>query len=125
MIPGFFTPGLFINLGALYTFGSLLAFAFAHASIITLRVKAPDLSRPFKVGLNIKVKGREIPITAVLGLLATGAVWLVIVAVQPFGRWVGLGWMVVGVAIYWFYRHRKSLSPSGSMEEPVNRGELL
>ena len=46
LIPGFFAAGFFADLGALYIFGSLLVFALAHASIIGLRIKKPDLPRP-------------------------------------------------------------------------------
>ena len=107
--PGFFNPGFFTDLGALYVFGSLLCFALAHASILGLRVKKPELSRPFKLGLNIAIKGRELPLTAILGLLTTAAIWMVVVATQPFSRWGGIIWMVIGVVVYLAYRRLKHL----------------
>jgi APA family basic amino acid/polyamine antiporter len=109
LIPGFFTPSFFEDLGALYTFGALLSFAFAHASIMSLRVKQPDLSRPFKLGLNIKIKGYEIPSTALLGLIATAAIWVVIIIAQEYARWVGFGWMLLGLFAYYLYRRHKHL----------------
>ncbi|MDY7018512.1 MAG: APC family permease, partial [Chloroflexota bacterium] len=54
LIPGFFAPDTFIKLGVLYAFGSLLAFAFAHASILKLRINHPEFTRPFKLKGSIK-----------------------------------------------------------------------
>jgi APA family basic amino acid/polyamine antiporter len=109
LTPGFFATSFFSNLGALYVFGSLLCFALAHAAIIGLRVKEPDLTRPFKVGLNFHVKGRELPTTAMLGFAATFIIWIVILITQPYGRWVGIGWMIVGLFVYYIYRRIKGI----------------
>ena len=110
MIPGFFINRYFADLGALYAFGSLLSFAVAHAAILSLRAKQPDLPRPFKLRGNIRVKGREMPITAILGLISTSAVWVVLTAGQPFTRVVGLIWMLTGLFIYYIYRRKENLS---------------
>ena len=107
LTPGLFAVELFKNMGALYAFGSLLAFVFAHASILRLRAKRPDLPRPFKLRWNIKLKGHELPITAILGLLATGTIWVIIMITQPYSRWVGLIWMASGLAIYAIYRRQQ------------------
>jgi APA family basic amino acid/polyamine antiporter len=110
LVPGFANPDFFADLGSLYVFGSLLCFAFAHASILCLRIKKPDLPRPFKLGLNFKIKGRELPLTAILGLMATVAIWIVVVVTQPFSRWAGIVWMFVGLLVYVAYRHSKHMS---------------
>jgi APA family basic amino acid/polyamine antiporter len=115
LVPGFFSPSFFKDLGALYVFGSLLCFALAHAAILALRVRKPALTRPFKLGWNIKIKGWELPFTAILGLVATSAIWFVIMVIQPYSRWAGLLWMVAGFAIYYFYRRRKGI-PLGHFE---------
>jgi APA family basic amino acid/polyamine antiporter len=104
LIPGFFAKNFFADLGALYVFGSLLCFAMAHASILALRMKKPELPRPFKLGLNIRVKGRELPMTAILGLVATFGIWIIIMITQPYSRWVGIIWLVVGLIVYCLYR---------------------
>ena len=116
LIPGFFNPRFFTDLGALYVFGSLLCFALAHAAILGLRVRKPNLPRPFKLGLNLRVKGRELPLTAILGLVATLAIWLVILFIQPYSRWAGLLWMAIGLIIYCLYRWVRRL-PLGHFEE--------
>jgi len=109
LTPGFFTTGFFADLGALYVFGSLLCFALAHAAILRLRAKKPDSPRPFKLGWNIRIRERELPMTAILGLAATSAIWIVVVIIQPYSRWVGLVWMAVGLVIYCLYRRKQRL----------------
>jgi len=109
--------GFFRDLGGLYVFGSLLTFAFAHASILALRVRKPELPRPFKLRANIKVRGRELPITAVLGLLATSAIWVVIMVIQPYSRWVGLAWMLVGLVIAVVYSRRRRAEDANAESE--------
>lgn len=110
LIPGFFTSDIFIKLGGLYAFGSLLAFALAHASILRLRVKHPELPRPFKIRGNIKVGEHKLPITAILGVVVTSAIWLIVVIMQPYARWVGFGWMAFGGIVFLVFRRRKRLS---------------
>lgn len=109
LTPGFFAANIFRNMGALYAFGSLLAFMFAHASILSLRVKKPELPRPFKLGWNLRIKGYEMPISTIIGLVATSAIWLIILITQPYSRWVGIVWMAVGLIIYYLYRRKQRL----------------
>jgi APA family basic amino acid/polyamine antiporter len=109
LTPGFFTTNFFADLGALYVFGSLLCFALAHASILALRMKKPELPRPFKLRGNIRLKGRELPMTAILGLIATSGIWIIIMITQPYSRWLGMGWVAVGLLIYAIYRWKAHL----------------
>jgi APA family basic amino acid/polyamine antiporter len=94
-------------LADLYAFGAVLAYTLAHASIIALRIKEPQLPRPFKIPINIKVKGKEIPVTAVLGGLVTAVTWIIVVYTHPIGRIVGFAWLAVGLTIFYFYRSYK------------------
>jgi len=103
LAPGFTNPDFFADLGALYVFGSLLCFAFAHAAIISLRIKKSDMTRPFKLRWNINFKGKDLPVTAILGLLSNIGIWIVVMVTQPFSRWAGLGWMAGGLVIYFVY----------------------
>jgi APA family basic amino acid/polyamine antiporter len=109
LIPGFFSERFFTDLGALYVFGSLLCFGIAHAAIIRLRIRKPDLPRPFMLHLNIPFKGKKIPITAILGLITTVAIWIVVLVTEPFSRSAGLIWMVIGLSLFLFYRLGKKL----------------
>jgi len=116
LLPGFFEANVFKNMGALYAIGSLLAFMFAHISILSLRIRRPELPRPFKLGLNIRYKGYELPVTAIIGFLATAAIWIILLITQPYSRWIGLIWMVVGLIIYYFFRRSRHLSLTQSIK---------
>ncbi len=117
LTPGFFAADVFKNMGALYAFGSLLAFMFAHASILSLRVRKPELPRPFKLGWNIRIKGREMPVTTMLGLAATTVIWVIILITQPYSRWVGIIWMAVGLIVYYLYCRKQRMSLTHTSEE--------
>jgi len=114
---GFYSAGVFANMGGLYAFGSMLSFALAHASIISLRVRRPGQRRPFRLWPNLNIRGRSIPWTALLGLLGTAAVWIVIVAMQPYSRLVGFLWLLGGLLLYSLFRWRARLSLTKSPEK--------
>ena len=111
VLPGFFATDIFKNIGALYAFGSLLAFMFAHASILRLRIIKPSLPRPFKLGWNLKIRGYELPLSAIIGLTASTAIWITIIVTQPFSLWVGVLWMAIGLVLFYFFRRRRNSSP--------------
>ena len=117
LIPGFFAAGVFENIGALYAFGSLLAFTFSHASIISLRIRRPDLDRPFKLGWNIHTRGRELPISAIIGVIATATIWTIILITQPYSRWAGIIWMVIGLVIFYLYRRKGQAMPTNTGQD--------
>lgn len=125
LIPGFFNPDFFAVLGALYVFGSLLSFGLAQAAILALRIRHPDWPRPFKLGWNIKIKGWELPLVTILGFIGTTGVWLVVVVSQPQSSWVGFGWMVLGVLVYYLYRRWQRANEASSPSSPPieNQGE--
>ncbi len=100
-------PGDVNFVGTLYSFGATLSFTVAHASLVRLRVKQRGSTETFyRARPNVLLGGVEWPIFAILGGLATGASFLVIVAQNPTTRWVGLGWIVSGLAFYVVYRRR-------------------
>ncbi|MBI4331736.1 MAG: APC family permease [Chloroflexi bacterium] len=107
---GFFGGGALSSLGGLYAFGSLLTFALAHASILMLRFKRPEVPRPFTFGPQIKIAGTSFPITAVLGIIGTSFVWLVLLWGQPYARVGGFMWMAIGILIYYLYRKSAGLT---------------
>jgi APA family basic amino acid/polyamine antiporter len=121
LTPGFFATNFFADLGALYVFGSLLCFALAHAAILALRMKKPEMPRPFKLGWNIRFKGQELPMTAILGLITTSAIWIIVIITQPYSRWLGMGWLVVGLIIYSLYRWKAHLPLTHLPKKPEEK----
>ncbi len=109
LLSGLIEEGIFVKLAKLYAFSSMLIFAIAHLSVIWLRIKAPDMERPWKMKFNVKIKGKEIPVTAVIGILINIFVWLVIVFGEPWTRAVGLVWVAAGFAMYIYYRVKNKL----------------
>ncbi|MEJ7715811.1 MAG: APC family permease [Thermoleophilaceae bacterium] len=63
-------PGQADFLGTIYAFGAMLSFTIAHAAVVTMRVKQPDVERPWKGRGNIRVRGHELPLYSLLGALA-------------------------------------------------------
>jgi len=122
LLPGFFASNVFQNIGALYAFGSLLAFMFAHASILWLRITKPDLPRPFKLGANIRIRGRELPLSAIVGLVSTATIWVIILITQPFSRWGGIIWMIIGLILFYFYQRRRRRLSTGQKTESGEGG---
>ena len=116
-------------LGNLYSFGAMLSFTTAHAAIVALRIKDPDRERPYRMPGNVRIRGRQIPITAVIGGIGTFLAWVAVVALHPEAKYVGIPWMVVGMVGYVVYRKRSGLSLSKSVivvrpERPPDFHEL-
>jgi len=103
-------------LGNLYSFGAMLSFTTAHAAIVALRIKDPDRERPYRMPGNVLVRGRQIPITAVVGGMGTFAAWVAVVALHPEAKFVGIPWMALGMVGYVIYRKRAGLSLIHSVE---------
>ena len=97
-------------LGNLYSFGAMLSFTTAHAAVVALRIKQPDRERPYRMPGNVMIRGRSIPMTAVVGGIGTFAAWIAVVALHPEAKFVGIPWMVVGMGGYVYYRKRSGLS---------------
>jgi APA family basic amino acid/polyamine antiporter len=104
-------PGETKLLGNLYSFGAMLSFTTAHVAVIALRIKRPDQERPYRLPLNVRIRGYAIPLTAVIGGIGTASAWVAVVALHGEARTIGIPWMVVGMAGYFFYRWRQGLDP--------------
>jgi basic amino acid/polyamine antiporter, APA family len=104
-------PGETTLLGNLYAFGAMLSFTTAHVAVVALRVKRPDQERPYRLPLNVNIRGHSIPTTAVIGGIGTLAAWGSVVALHPEARTIGIPWMVLGMAGYLVYRRRQGLDP--------------
>jgi APA family basic amino acid/polyamine antiporter len=115
-------PGNLGDIADVYIFGAMLTFSLAHLSVIAMRFREPNLERPFQVPLNLRIHSTAVPLTAVAGGLGTMLVWLIILVSRPFGRWVGLLWMVAGVIVYISYRRGSGLPINATVRRPSRVG---
>ena len=111
-------PGRPTLLADLYAFGAMISFTIAHVSVVALRIKQPEAERPYRLPLNISFRGRQLPVTAIIGGLGTFTVWWVVVVTHVDGRYVGLSWMAVGIATYVVYRKRKGMALTTTVMAP-------
>lgn len=93
-IAGIFPIGI---LGELVSIGTLLAFSIVCIAVIVLRLKRPELRRPFRM-----------PAAFVLAPLGALACFLQMVAL-PLDTWIRLFiWTIIGVSIYFLYGYKYS-----------------
>lgn len=97
-------PGDINLLAGIYAFGALLAIAIAHLSILKLRFSEPSHERPYKVPLNIRVAGRELPVPTLIAAIVSIAGWVAVIVLQDKAFWIGGGWMLAGLVGYVIYR---------------------
>jgi APA family basic amino acid/polyamine antiporter len=85
------------RLAELVNIGTLLAFTIVCAGVWVLRVRHPNLHRPFKTPL--------VPLVPILGIIS--AVYLM--SNLPLITWtVMIGWLLVGLVIYFGYSIKHS-----------------
>jgi basic amino acid/polyamine antiporter, APA family len=111
-------PGDVNFVGTLYSLGATLSFTVAHASVVRLRMTdGSDAEIPYRARPNVSIGGVAWPLFALLGGVATGVSFLVLVVQNPLTRWVGLGWMVLGLVGYVVYRRRFLHVPLRAIEK--------
>jgi basic amino acid/polyamine antiporter, APA family len=94
-------------LASLFSFGVLLAFTAAQLAVIALRMKAPDLPRPYRAPFPVRIRGAEVPLPSIVGAVLTFAIWIVAMATHPGARYAGPAWLVAGAAVYGVVRRRE------------------
>jgi APA family basic amino acid/polyamine antiporter len=84
-------------LGELVSIGTLLAFVIVCAGVWVLRVRRPDLPRPFKTPL--------VPLVPILGIIVS----LGLMASLPGSTWLRLIiWLIVGMVLYFTFGKKHS-----------------
>jgi APA family basic amino acid/polyamine antiporter len=109
-------------LASLYSFGVLLAFTAAQLAVIRLRVTEPDRRRPFHVPLNVRIRGRSLPLPSILGAVLTFAIWIVAMATHPAARYGGPLWLAAGLVVYVFVRRERG---AGLLEHVTSTDEQV
>ncbi len=85
-------------LSQLTSIGTLLAFVIVSAGVWILRVRRPDLPRPFKAPL--------VPFVPIMGM----GISLLLMLSLPFSTWLRLMvWLAIGMAIYFAYSRKHSV----------------
>jgi basic amino acid/polyamine antiporter, APA family len=88
----------------IFAFGALVGLTIAHLSIVVLRSKEPAGRRPYRMPGVVTIRGRPLPLPAVVGAVLSFAAWVGLVITHEGARWVGLAWLVGGLALYLIYR---------------------
>ncbi|HCA27395.1 MAG TPA: amino acid permease, partial [Betaproteobacteria bacterium] len=85
------------ELAELVNIGTLAAFTLVCLGVIVLRIRQPELKRPFKNPLN--------PLFPVLGMISCG----LLMAFLPLLTWLRfLVWLLIGFIVYFTYSYRHS-----------------
>jgi basic amino acid/polyamine antiporter, APA family len=85
------------KLSALVNMGTLLAFAIVSAGVWILRVRQPELHRPFKTPL--------VPVVPILGIISA----FYLMFNLPLLTWEVVGaWLIIGLVIYFTYSTKHS-----------------
>jgi APA family basic amino acid/polyamine antiporter len=110
-------------LASLFSFGVLVAFTAAQLAVLKLRFSKPDLERPFRVPLSIRIRGADVPLPTVLGALATTAIFVTAMATHIGARYAGPIWLACGLVVYLLVRRGRG---TGLLEhvEPIEEAEL-
>jgi basic amino acid/polyamine antiporter, APA family len=114
-------PGQADFLGNMYAFGAMLSFSIAHLAVIRLRKIEPDHERPYRGPGNVRIRGRDIPLFAVVGLFGTGMAFLVVTSLHLDVAVAGVGWLVFGVALFVAFRRRQGLDLTTTTKVAVPR----
>jgi basic amino acid/polyamine antiporter, APA family len=102
-------PGQADFLGLMYAFGAMLSFTIAHVSVIRLRIKLPEVHRPYRGPGNVMFRGRDLPLFAIVGGTATAGAFLATVVLNPGVAAAGFTWLALGLIVYPIYRRRQGL----------------
>jgi APA family basic amino acid/polyamine antiporter len=102
----------------LYNFGALLSYVIVNVSLIVLRNKEPDAYRAWKLPGTLKIRmGAKtilVPVVSVIGAIATGTMWTLIVGFHAEGRIVGTIWLIIGIAGFLAFRRSRKMSLLGN-----------
>jgi basic amino acid/polyamine antiporter, APA family len=96
-----------VFLASLYSFGILIAFTAAQLAVIRLRMRAPDLDRPYSARPNVSIGGHSLPVAALVGAPLTLVIWVLAMITHPGARYAGPAWLLVGLAVFVLVRRTR------------------
>lgn len=89
-----------VFLASLYSFGVLIAFTAAQLAVIRLRMRAPELARPFRARPNLSIGGHSLPLAALVGAPLTLVIWVLAMVTHPGARYAGPAWLLAGLVVF-------------------------
>ena len=105
-------------LASLFSFGVLAAFTAAQLAVIKLRFSEPDLPRPYRAPANVRLRGVEVPLPAIVGSIATFAIWIAAMGTHAGARYGGPAWLVAGLVVYVLVRRGRGESMLAHVSAP-------
>jgi basic amino acid/polyamine antiporter, APA family len=94
-------------LASLYSFGVLIAFTAAQLAVIRLRMREPDLARPYLARPNVSIGGHRLPLAALIGAPLTFAIWVLSMITHPGARYAGPAWLAAGLVVFVVVRRKR------------------
>ncbi|MDH5281416.1 MAG: amino acid permease, partial [Thermoleophilia bacterium] len=94
-------------LASLYSFGVLIAFTAAQLAVIRLRMREPDLERPFRARPNVRIRGISVPLPAVIGIPFTSGIWVLAMLTHSGARYAGPLWLGAGLVVFVAVRRKQ------------------
>ena len=116
-------------LANMYAFGAATAYMLVFVSLLVLRFKDPWTPRPFKVPLNIRLRGKDgethlLPIAGVLGFLGISSILFLVILTHSIGRIAGPSWIILGLLIFIVYRRRQKLPVTKSLKHNWEKEQM-
>jgi APA family basic amino acid/polyamine antiporter len=105
-------------LASLFSFGVLAAFTAAQLAVIKLRFSEPELPRPYRAPANVRLRGVEVPLPAIVGSVVTFAIWIAALGTHSGARYGGPAWLAAGLVVYALVRRGRGEGLLEHVEAP-------
>ena len=87
-------------LAGLFSFGVLIAMTAAQLAVVRLRIREPDLERPFRVPGSVRVGGADVPVLPIVGAILTFGLWITSMFTHGGTAIAGSLWLAFGAVVY-------------------------
>ncbi|MFY9270276.1 MAG: APC family permease [Candidatus Manganitrophaceae bacterium] len=108
----------------MYAFGATLAYFMSFLALIALRIKDPYTPRPYRMPLNMKIKGVYLPVMGIVGAFATLGMLGVVIWTHALGRIAGPGWVLLWLGVYLWFRWSKKLPLFSSVRRDWEKDQI-